>query len=67
MVSQVDRIPVATTDHLRRRTTYLISVKAEMKAPRLPLYLDYFLFFIPFLELDTPWADSAPFRAPDAP
>jgi hypothetical protein len=58
---------VAATDQLRRRTTYLISVKAEMKAPRLPLYLDYFLFFIPFLELDTPWADSAPFRAPDAP
>ncbi len=67
MVSQVDRIPVATPGQLQRRTTYLISVKAEMKAPRLPLYLDYFLFFIPFLELDTPWADSAPFRAPDAP
>ena len=67
MVSLVDRVPVAATDQLRRRTTYLISVKAEMKAPRLPLYLDYFLFFIPFLELDTPWADSAPFRAPDVP
>jgi hypothetical protein len=25
------------------------------------------LFFIPFLEIDTPWADTATFRAPDAP
>ena len=67
MVSQIDRIPIAAIDQLRRRKTYLISVKAEMKAPQLPLYLDYFLFFIPFLEIDTPWADSAPFRGPDAP
>ncbi len=67
MVSQVDRISIAAVDQLRRRKTYLISVKAEMKAPQLPLYLDYFLFFIPFLEIDTPWADSAPFRAPDVP
>lgn len=67
MVSQIDRIPVAGIDRLRRRKTYLISVKAEMKAPQLPLYLDYFLFFIPFLEIDTPWANTATFRAPDAP
>lgn len=67
MVSQIDRIPVAGIDRLRRQKPYLISVKAEMKAPQLPLYLDYFLFFIPFLEIDTPWADTATFRAPDAP
>jgi hypothetical protein len=45
----------------------VVSVKAEMKAPQLPLYLDYFLFFIPFLEIDTEWRNTAPFRAPDGP
>jgi hypothetical protein len=52
---------------LKRGKNYLVSVKAEMKAPQLPLYLDYFLFFIPFLEIDTEWRDSATFRAPDGP
>jgi hypothetical protein len=65
LVSHIERVPVVAHDRLQRRKTYLVSVKAEMKAPQLPLYLDYFLFFIPFLELDTPWADSAPFRVPD--
>lgn len=67
LVSRVERVPVAETRQLQRRRAHLISVKAEMKAPQLPLYLDYFLFFIPFLEIDTPWADSALFRAPDGP
>jgi hypothetical protein len=67
LVSQVDRIPVADVRRLRRGKKYVISVKAEMKAPQLPLYLDYFLFFIPFLEIDTPWRDSPTFRASDGP
>jgi hypothetical protein len=67
LVSRVDRVPVADVRHLSRRKSYVVSVKAEMKAPRLPLYLDYFLFFIPFLDIDTEWRDSAPFRAPDGP
>lgn len=65
MVSRIERIPIATLSQLERRKTYVISVKAEMRAPKLPLYLDYLLFFIPFLEVDTPWATSASFRAPD--
>ncbi len=65
LVSQVDHVPVTEVRRLRRGKKYVISVKAVMKAPQLPLYLDYFLFFIPFLEIDTPWRDSATFRAPD--
>lgn len=65
LVSRVERVPVADVRTLKRREKYVISVKAEMKAPQLPLYLDYFLFFIPFLEIDTPWRDSASFRAPE--
>lgn len=67
LVSRIDHVPLVDTRRLQRRKTYLISVKAEMKAPQLPLYLDYFLFFIPFLEIDTPWVDSPTFRAPDVP
>jgi hypothetical protein len=67
VVSRVDQIPVAEVRHLSRRKSYVVSVKAEMKAPKLPLYLDYFLFFIPFLDIDTEWRDSAPFRAPNGP
>jgi hypothetical protein len=67
LVSQVNHVPVADLSSLRRGKKYLVSVKAEMKAPQLPLYLDYFLFFIPFLEIDTEWRNSATFRAPDGP
>lgn len=67
LVSRIDRVPVADVRHLNRRKSYVVSVKAEMKAPQLPLYLDYFLFFIPFLEVDTEWRNTAPFRAPDGP
>lgn len=67
LVSRVDHIPVAEIRRLSRRKTYVVSVKAEMKAQKLPMYLDYFLFFIPFLDIATEWRDSAPFRAPDGP
>ncbi|MFZ5877115.1 MAG: DUF4390 domain-containing protein [Nitrospirota bacterium] len=64
LVSRVEQVPVAEVRQLSRRKTYVVSVKAEMKAPKLPLYLDYFLFFIPFLDIATEWRDSASFRAP---
>jgi hypothetical protein len=67
LVSRVDQVPVAEVRQLSRRKTYVVSVKAEMKAPKMPLYLDYFLFFIPFLDIATEWRDSASFRAPNVP
>lgn len=62
-VSKIDRIKIAPVSLLNPRHRYYVSVKAQMKASKLPLYLDYFLFFIPFLELDTPWSDSGSFSA----
>lgn len=57
-VSRVDQVKIAPTQLLKSRYRYYVSVKSQMKAAKLPLYVDYFLFFIPFLELDTPWTDS---------
>ena len=39
-------------------STHYVAVKAEMRAVRLPLYLDYVFFFIPIQEYETPWARS---------
>lgn len=58
IVAKIDRVKLAPIRFLRPRNRYYVSVKSQMKAAKLPFYIDYFLFFIPFLELDTPWADS---------
>jgi hypothetical protein len=63
LISEVNNVKMALAKSLKARHTYYISVKAEMKASRLPFFLDYILFFIPVPELDTPWANSAPFYA----
>ncbi len=60
LISTINNVKIASTNALNDRDTYYVSVKAEMKAAKLPFYLDYFLFFIPFLEVDTPWAYSGP-------
>lgn len=58
LVSKIDQVKLAPVNVLRSRNRYYVSVKSQMKAAKLPFYVDYFLFFIPFLEIDTPWADS---------
>ena len=63
LISKIDNVKIAEMKILKPKETYYVSVKAQMKASRLPFYLKYLLFFIPVLELDTPWADSAPFYA----
>jgi len=63
LISKLRKVKIAPLSLLRPKSSYYVSVKAQMKAAKLPLYLDYFLFFIPFLELDTPWADSNTFNA----
>ena len=64
IVSQVNRVRLAPVTLLKRRRHYYVSVKSQMQAPKRPFYLDYFLFFIPFLEIDTPWADSPQITLP---
>ena len=61
LISKIDNVKITETKTLNPKGTYYVRVKAQMKASRLPFYLKYLLFFIPVLELDTPWADSAPF------
>jgi hypothetical protein len=63
LISSVNNVKMDLDKALKTRHTYYVSVKAEVKSSRLPFYLDYILFFIPVPELDTPWADSAPFYA----
>lgn len=58
IVSKIDQVKLAPVSVLRSRNRYYASVKSQMKGAKLPFYVDYFLFFIPFLEIDTPWADS---------
>lgn len=63
LISRIDHVKITLKKRLKTRHTYYTSVKAEMRATNVPFYLEYILFFIPALELDTPWADSAPFYA----
>jgi Domain of unknown function (DUF4390) len=63
LISRIDHVKIITKKRMRARNTYYISVKAQMRATNVPFYFEYILFFIPALELDTPWADSAPFYA----
>ncbi len=60
LISTIENVKIANTSLLDARDTYYVSIKAEMRATKLPFYLEYFLFFIPFLEVDTPWANSGP-------
>jgi hypothetical protein len=62
-VSRGEKIRLAGVS-LKQNHRYHVWVKAQMKASRVPLHLDRFLFFIPFLELDTPWKKSAAIYAP---
>jgi hypothetical protein len=59
LITRVNNVKLTETDIFNSNESYYVSVKAEMKATAIPLHLDYFFFFIPFLELDTPWADSS--------
>jgi len=58
IVSKIDHVKLAPVSFLKPRFRYYVSIKSQMKAAKLPFYVDYFLFFIPFLEIDTPWANS---------
>jgi hypothetical protein len=63
LISKIDHVKINSAKRMKTRHTYYVSVKAEMRASNVPFFIEYILFFIPALELDTPWADSAPFYA----
>jgi len=60
--SRLAPISILQPDH-----RYHVWVKAQMKASHVPRDLERFLFFIPFLEIDTPWAKSGSLYAPQGP
>jgi hypothetical protein len=57
IVSRVDGVPLVVPPTAYPGTLYA-AVKAEMRAVRQPLYLDYVFFFIPVLAFETPWERS---------
>lgn len=58
MVTRIKRLKLAPLEVLNKTDHLFVSVKSQMQGTKRPFYLDYFLFFIPFLEIDTPWVDS---------
>jgi hypothetical protein len=64
LISHPGDVTIPLAAPLQRDATYHVSVKAEMRSAKLPVYIEYFLFFLPVAQLSTPWAESAPFTAP---
>jgi hypothetical protein len=58
-ISRGEKIHLAPISLLKQGRRYHVWVKAQMKASHIPRDLERLLFFIPFLELDTPWAKSS--------
>lgn len=62
IISRVNDIQITRTASLKKKYRYFVSVKSVMKKKQLPYYIDYIFFFIPILELDTPWKNSSRIR-----
>ncbi len=61
-VSKIENAVVSPKKALELDEEYYISIKAEIKDTKLPFFLDYFLFFIPFSDINTSWYDSPVFK-----
>jgi len=57
-VTKLDQIGVASANLLKQGKRYYVKVKCQMKPTSVPFHLDDLLFFVPLLEIDTPWAYS---------
>ncbi len=64
-LSQLDRIGLTTLNVLNNRAQYYVSIKAEMKAGKLPFLLRYLFFFVPYSRFSTDWYNSVVFMARD--
>lgn len=61
LISRIQDVTIPLTALPRRSDTYYyVSVRAEMRSAKLPVYLEYFLFFLPVAQISTPWTDSSP-------
>lgn len=61
-VSRIENAVVSPKKVLESDEEYYVSIKAEIKDTKLPFFLDYFLFFIPFSDINTSWYDSPAFK-----
>lgn len=61
-VSKIENAVVSPKKALESDEEYYVSIKAEIKDTKLPFFLDYFLFFIPFSDINTSWYDSPAFK-----
>ncbi len=61
-VSKIENAVVSPKKILEPDEEYYVSIKAEIKDTKLLLFLDYFLFFIPFSDINTSWYDSPVFK-----
>jgi len=61
LISHIQDVTIPlTVSSQPSNTYYYISVRAEMRSAKLPVYLEYFLFFLPVAQISTPWTDSPP-------
>ncbi|MBI5181759.1 MAG: DUF4390 domain-containing protein [Nitrospirae bacterium] len=67
IVSRIENVMVAQRKFIEPNEEYYASVRAEMKDKKISFFLDYFLFFIPFSDINTSWAESAPFKVEKKP
>lgn len=64
-LSRIDRISLTPLHVLNNRTKYYVSIKAEMKAGKLPFLLRYLFFFVPYSRFSTDWYNSGVFVTQD--
>ncbi len=64
-VSRINRISLTPLNALNNRSQYYVSIKAEMKAGKLPFLMRYLFFFVPYSRFSTEWYNSSVFMARD--
>jgi len=61
LISHIHDVTIPLALPLQRSDSYYyVSIRAEMRSAKLPVYLEYFFFFLPVAQISTPWADSPP-------
>jgi hypothetical protein len=61
LISHIHDVTIPVTPLPPRSDSYYyVSIRAEMRSAKLPVYLEYFFFFLPVAQISTPWADSPP-------
>jgi hypothetical protein len=65
MMLTLKEVPVASLYKLDPSEKYYLRVKANMETDRFWFPLNYFLFFVPFNDYKTSWAQSSPLQLPE--